>query len=232
MEKPIVNYVWMQFEEGEIRPLPSHLFYNVQKNAKRYRAKKFIVWVQDHAAIGPYRIPKNVDIRRLDGIQGFPEIPIMELKGTEYGWAKVDIARLLVVRHILENERRHAIYSDMDVEDVRANACSLRSRLRKYGVAVGATFKLRAYRRKTESPYENGYVAFTEQAKDLLERTINACVQISDYGRRSSVYDQQFYIMDQWAIERGIPNWHESIGSFPVLPPCHYKNTAPRAELR
>jgi len=238
MKKPIINYVWMQFEKGRIQPLPSHLFYNVQQNAKRYPARKFIVWVQDSAAIGPYHIPENVEIRTLDSIRGFSDMPVMKLNGEEYGWAKVDTARLLVIRHILENENCAAIYSDMDVPDVRVDASPLHLRLRKYGIAIGASFKGASFkgakpsRKNIGKSSENGYIAFTNGTKDLLDLTIDACGQISDYGARLAVCDKQFEVISMWADAKGIANWQKCIASFPVLPPGGYINTKPKAQLR
>jgi len=226
-----VNYIWMRPDGEASFEIPSPSFFFLQKNAACYPDTQFNLWVEDPKAYERYAIPANVAPQQLNSLPAFSEVPVFSLGEARYMWAKVDIARLFVLKHVLDgtNASDGAIYTDFDVKDVAIHSDALEERLRKYGAAFGGTYVEVHNSRQIISPFENGYIAFNGKGLPLLEHILDGVLE-NVRPERSSVYDDIKEGLYSWAeMHRNDGDdpfpmeWGTKVGCLPVLPRGGFK---------
>lgn len=224
-----MNYVWVNERpvKGEADsplcgvPL-SHLDM-AYKNAASYPQAQFNIWI-DFARLddmsrffvhshGYLAKRENVTIRDLNDIpryQTLNETPDHALPI----WMQVDLARLLVLSHQLdESGARNIFYADFDVDDVALDCPHAARKLHLYGMCFGRTF--------SSKRLENGYIAFQRGrgSEFLNEEMIPQTMLAAGYGYngydalRSSLHSHWQYKL-KW-MEGGrdwdlsVPRLHE-----------------------
>jgi hypothetical protein len=219
-----VNYIWMNKDPEVLEPIPSHFFRRLQDNAETYPDTPFQLWLQDDRAHDDYYHPPNVSVFKLTSIPRFSQSPIINSQ-IEPIWPKVDIARLHVVEHALTTQKYDtAVYADFDVPDVSLNLAGLNTRLDLYGVALGGTFD--PTNGELMLPFHNGYLAFRQQAVDLLDYVIDHIERKKRSGKnRSKVFFAMVGALHACAGSSrtfctSFPkDWVSSVASLPVAPP-------------
>jgi hypothetical protein len=209
-----VNYVWMQKNPKGAHQIPSASFYMLQLNAARYHDTSFNLWVEDKEAYEAYAIPPNVTPQRLNSIPSFLEVPVLATSNPIHIWTKVDIARLLVIRHMLgeASEAENAIYTDFDVDDIMADAMPLHERLHTYGAAFTGAYKiLRDGTRRVTNFFENGFFAFNFKGLPLLDYIIESVLEDVVPSARTRVYAKMRMAIDEW----GVMHHDDSVNPFP-----------------
>lgn len=150
------------------------------------------------------------------GIEGFSE------DDTHNIWGRVDLARLLAVRHTLDEGASYALYSDFDNEDVSSNATPMLERLRHHNMVFGVT--------KTGGKYdifENSYFAFGQQRSDerYLDRLIDATVE--DVRKGMNGYGAYYMAIGDYARKYGIEDEMDDLGFAAVSHPMGYRIPQP-----
>jgi|GEM_PF-6802104 hypothetical protein len=175
MEK-IVNYVWMDQKKDRPQAIPTYLFARLQQNASLYADAKIQLWTEGcRKNYEDYAIPSNLTVCNLNSIPSFTDdpllAPILSSDKEEYIWTKVDVARLLVLRHVLtQNEGAIVVYSDFDVPDIAINSKRFEKCLSKNGAVFAATFDPES--NEIWNCSENGYMAFVSRRLNLLDYII------------------------------------------------------------
>lgn len=228
MSNPAVNYVWISKEpiKAGQEPIPLRNLERAFDNAERYPNASFIVWSDSRmidecaqstlADIFNKYAPDNMISRDLRDIPFYNACPIFN-SGQFDIWAKVDLARLVVLEHGFYTLPHDTMfYADFDLENVRVSDPEITALLDEYGMVFGAT---------REEAIENGYMGFRGGAgrSFLIEKLIpNTLVDTSLNGNGFP------------AMLRSLKEWSGSndFGSFyhlaiEVLEPRGYKITAP-----
>lgn len=221
-ERTVVNYLWMDRVPSRPRPIPTYLFCRVQENAERYPTAQFRVWAERPDVADDYLIPPNVSIFDLGEIPSFSQTPLMRRRAQHLIWAKVDVARLQILRHVLaEPGVETAVYADMDVQDLWLQHVQLTKRLETFGCAFGATFHQVEDLRNVDNNFENGYMAFRRTAADLLSHLTEQMevIKPGEVRDRNSIYRQLPGLICDWADhhEHFPQSWKRNVASLPVL---------------
>jgi hypothetical protein len=111
-------------------------------------------------------------------------------------WARVDLARLLVLEHQLKegnNSKRLQLYSDFDVEDLKLRCKHMKNALSRHGMYFGRTLGV-------SGMLENGYMCFGQDGRDFLEnklipKTVEAALADNN-GWRTLVQTHQDWVED------------------------------------
>ncbi len=177
-----VNYVWVNRDKGAQEDaacsVPLRYLDMAYKNARKYPDAKFTIWF-DYALFDDktnffiashqyFTAPKNVQFKNLRDIERYAASEVYDVDRPKDIWARVDLARLLVLQHQLndtDNKADYQLYSDFDVPDVKLDCGRMYSILHKYGLFIGKTLK--------HNIVENGYLCFDRQdGKDFLEQRL------------------------------------------------------------
>lgn len=224
----IANYIWMRKDRQTPHVIPSHFFCNMQRNAARYAHAVFNLWVEDPEACEAYAIPENTTIHDLRSLLEFSKIPILASDQAEHIWAKVDIARLLVLKQtLLSPDCTVSLYTDFDIEDIAIYNAGFQKRLAHYGVVIGGSFNpndpATVHRRA-----ENGYMAFIPETAPILDfvyEFIAAHSQTLRFEDRNTVYYATMRALTKWSrkadCEKRKPfpiSWQDDVASFLVQP--------------
>lgn len=217
-----VNYLWIS-KEGVPSTIPSFLFYRLQQNTQNYKNDaKFTLWLNNFSSVGNYRIPPNLSIRNVEELP--PLSPLGQAATIEGDfWIHIDRLKLQIVAETLKQNPTipSALFTDLDIPDIRLNDTALQQRLQSYGMAFGATFlKDSKGRIHIKDRYENGYMAFSQTSLSTLEHMIH---HMKDYrmADRHTIFWAIHNFMDIYARKQGISSWMDSIGRLPVQPPCN-----------
>jgi hypothetical protein len=217
-----VNYVWINKERladvkdeqqagDDKRPpmcsVPLRFLDNAYENARLYPAAAFTIWY-DKAMMDPlseffvishgfFNAPSNVEFKDLRTIDSYAALAVFNVDEPKDIWARVDLARLLVLQHGLNEKgtRDYHLYSDFDVKDVLLNSTRMERSLQDFGLFLGSTLE--------HNMLENGYMCFnkTVGAAYLSERLIPATITSSNQGRDG--WSEHLRIFREWAEERG-----------------------------
>ncbi len=147
-------------------------------------------------------------------------------------WAKVDMARLLVLQHCLRDARcKVAVYSDLDVPDVLIKSEAFKKRIDEYGIALGGTIEPDTG--KIFAPYENGYAAFSKKASPILEHMLEVVsntmkrVAPAHYTFRDSIFLDVRHALFDWSRDHHdtfpISAWQNLVGGLPALYPMGFR---------
>jgi len=231
----IVNYLWMNQNPHVPQAIPSNSFFNLQQNAARYPDALFNLWIEDHQAYKAYAIPPNVKIHELRSIPALTNFPLLSSDKAEHIWAKVDMARLLVLQHTLLSDCTVSLYADFDIEDISLSSKGFQERMNTYGVVVGASFNP-VERNIMHRRAENGYMAFAPDTANLVDFVIE---KISDIFKvmtpnalddRNTIYFATMLMLTKWAKNNEHPknkpfplSWQDDVASFPIQYPSQFK---------
>lgn len=219
-----VNYVWMEQNREAPSPIPTYFFRRLQDNAERYPKANFQLWVESDQSHEPYDKPANVEIHQLNEVPSFSTSPTLQAKKDI--WPRVDMARLLVLQHVLDTTRFvTAAYADFDIPDVQLCSTALQARLERFGLALGGTVDPSTGVLIT--PFHNGYMAFQSHGKKILDYVIARleCRRRSTGRNRSVVYFAMVGALERCAKGEAAPDttlpmdWRETVASLPVAPP-------------
>ena len=216
----LINYIWInkspdsQFRHVECTVSFKHIdcAHDVARNYPDARIK---IWL-DYKFLDKRSVnclnehhkrfaPPNVELCDLNIIPQYGRDPdLFGPNANKNIWARVDVARLIVLKHVLKKEPEpYAIYADFDVQDPKlAKAKAL---MDKNGLALattGAHINL-AHMLVNFLPgiLENGYFAFKKDPKGrkflhtLLSRTFTCAT------RDSSGYTPFVTLASQWAVK-------------------------------
>lgn len=179
----IVNYVWINErpfpspntdDEEKLCGIPLHYIDRALHNAKRYPHAEFNIWVDmrfiDDSTkfwLESYIYNSNTqnvrtydlcDIKEYRTEFDFEETSYMDI------WARVDYARLLVLKNQLEEiSWCQVFYSDFDANDVEILKPPVQKSLSDWGIVI-ATTKC--------NPYENSFFGFSEKGAAFLNMLI------------------------------------------------------------
>ena len=214
----IVNYVWMRKDALTPHTIPTHLFYNFQQNAARYPDAQFRVWVEHSSACAGYKMSANSTVRLLGSIPAFSATPVLASQDENHLWAKVDIARLLVLeRSLRRSDCATAFYADFDIQDVSLHEGEVRNRLKKYGAAFGASFHPDSGNTMTE--FENGYLAFTRATASSLDFIIKhiseKAANLEAAKNRNYIFRSMRDAVTEWAKDDWVSDqlgWSSALG--------------------
>jgi hypothetical protein len=225
-----VNYVWINKDcPAELKAkkrsggdakqpscsMPLNLLDKAYENAKRYPAADFTIWY-DKAMMDPLseffiishgylNAPSNVVFRNLRTLDAYDALDVFSVYEPKDIWARVDLARLLVLQHGLSQAetRDYQLYSDFDVEDVGLNSTRMQCSLRDEGLFLGATIE--------HNMLENGYMCFDKNAGAayLEGRLIPATLDSSN--RNENGWRVYLSVFRAWAEERGYKNQYQKL---------------------
>ncbi len=189
MSRYHVNYVWINRQAGPLEDVacsvPLRYLDIAYENARKYPKAQFTIWM-DRALLDPrtafflashayFDAPDNLNFADLRDISVYAQSEVYDVEKPKDIWARVDLARLLVLSHQLndaDNKADFQLYTDFDVPDVKLDCQRMYRILNHHGLFVGMTLKY--------DILENGYLSFNKTAgkefleKDLLPRTMNA----------------------------------------------------------
>jgi hypothetical protein len=220
-----VNYVWIN-KDCPARPkakppsggdakqpscsVPLNLLDKAYENAKRYPAADFTIWY-DKAMMDPLseffmishsylNAPANVEFKDLRTLDAYEALGVFSVSQPKDIWARVDLARLLVLQHGLSQAgtQDYQLYSDFDVEDLCLNSTRMQCSLKDEGLFLGATIE--------HNMLENGYMCFDRNAGAayLKDRLIPATLDTSNQNENGwRIY---LSVFREWAEERGYKN--------------------------
>ena len=192
--KQSLNYVWINkhpFEsrDNELCGVPLKYLDRAIANANRYPHTKVNIWldfdlldasslffVASHSYLfGDNSL--NITIRNLHEIPKYRKDQVFQPKGEELTdiWARVDYARLLVLRHVLKHDDvTDAFYSDFDVKDTNIQCDHVKACMNKYGLIFGGV---------KNGQRENGFLGFrSDEPTDFLERLIKTTRKMAKQG--------------------------------------------------
>ena len=209
----IVNYVWINEDVFSIpsdddhrAPLcgiPLHYIDQTINNAMRYPDTIFQIWIDPRFLTDTPSIflleshlymrgqIDNIRIRDLNDIDAYKHDPD-NFFSPEQGnsiWARVDLARLLVLRHVLDERdsgNKIALYADFDIHDVFQETYALRHAIANHGFAVGSVTVIDS---EEYLSIENGFMAFAYH--NLIDHVWNICSSEKDkipHDDRDTVY--------------------------------------------
>ncbi len=207
-----VNYVWINEDEGAKDgvscAVPLRYMDIAYENAIKYPQAQFTIWL-DHALFDPMthfmmmshgylNAPSNVEFKNLRDIKAYAQCDVYDIEKPKNIWARVDLARLLVLQHQLSDENNKAdyqIYSDFDVPDVRLDCDRMFSIMHKHGLFVGETLKYNIL--------ENGYLGFDkDQGRDFLEsRLLPRAINSAKAGLDG--YKPLYKTLHSWMVDQG-----------------------------
>tara|TARA_R110002126_G_scaffold13118_3_gene56541 strand:- start:57773 stop:58594 length:822 start_codon:yes stop_codon:yes gene_type:complete len=177
-----VNYVWINDQKqepnegGAACSMPLKLLDRVFNNANKYPDAQYNIWVDrdlmdplshffivSHAYLAS---ANNVKFRSLRDVAKINEYDdIFGEKKPKHIWARVDLARILVLEHQLKENPdplRLQLYSDFDVKDLKLRCKHMKNTLNRHGMFFGRTLGVSAM-------LENGYMCFGQNGRDFLE---------------------------------------------------------------
>ncbi len=160
----------------------------------------FVLWV-DHALLSEASIrfltdmcrtaeTKNVYVRDLKEIAKYRALPLFQA-GTDSNdapdsplWKKVDLARLLVLEHVLATTRvQQVFYSDMDIVDPQVSTPQMQKILDGHGMAF---VKIVRHTGSNPSYLENSFTGLTRQGEAFLTDRLLPVVQEGRYWRETN----------------------------------------------
>lgn len=243
----VVNYVWInkdRFAPQEGEPpcgVPLHYVDEAIANARRYPQAQFQVWVDsrfldksstmtivdDHIRAAGI---ENLAVRDLStvgkdkrhGITDYEASPYFSMDSGVPVWHRVDVARLMVTEHTLQEKPGHiAVYADFDVVDVRLGDKAFMSAVTNHGFVLGSTKEP-----GKEAWPENGYFAFsgTENARGLLSSIMHNVYEATAQGvklERNDVFNAYFKAILDYCEERKIED-RQGLLLTGVLEPTQY----------
>ena len=225
-----VNYVWINKdcpaglkakpssgcdEKQPSCSVPLNHLDKAYENAKRYPAADFTIWY-DKAMMDPLseffmishsylNAPSNVVFKDLRMLGTYNALDVFNVYEPKDIWARVDLARLLVLQHGLNQTktRDYQLYSDFDVEDVRLNSTHMQYSLRDEGLFLGATLE--------HNMLENGYMCFDKNAGAayLKDRLIPSTLDTSN--RNENGWRVYLSVFREWAEQRGYKNQYQKL---------------------
>ncbi len=165
----IANYVWINkqpcaepTEDDALCGVPLHYFDKAYENAKKHPDVTFNLWVdfnfldlssrffiESHAYLFA---PNNLNLRSLHEIDDYKNDPRFAVNTKENIWARVDLARLLVLSHCFKTTAsKQVFYTDFDLDDIQVLDEAVQNSLSIHNMVFG----------KTKSHHiENGYMGF------------------------------------------------------------------------
>ncbi len=213
-QKRSLNYVWINhtpsLKEKDTAQCCVPLTYLdlAYDNAKKYPDVEVNIWidytyldqkslslVQEHSHS---TAPNNVNIKDLKEIPAYKNDLLFTPEEKISVWARVDFARLLVMKHVLNSSDTDiVIYSDFDVTDVKLDHAQAQETLSRYGMLFGAV---------SSGRIENGYLALDQQngksflteyllpkTQEAAEKNIDGYAILSDgvinWANRNNVED-------------------------------------------
>lgn len=224
--KQSLNYVWINKKpfdsrENELCGVPLKYLDKAIENANRYPDAQVNIWldfnlldasslffVSSHGYIFADK-PSNIAFRNLHEIRSYTRNPIFNPERDRFQnvWARVDYARLLVLRHVLADDRvRDAFYSDFDVDDVKIENNHLVQCMEKFGLIFGA---------HKRGGRENGFLGIrANEPTGFLQKLIKDTLKMArdgedgfgvytcavyDWERKAgaSQYDAQHKVLDE-----------------------------------
>ena len=218
----LINYVWInkEMDSGDRKAMCSVSFKHIDcayKNARKYPDARVKIWIdyrflderskeclQNHHDMFA---PKNVEFCDLNDIESYRENETFKPGTTKDIWGRVDLARLIVLDHVLKNEPEpHVFYADFDVPDMKIE--DARRLMDTHGLALGTTGAehgpLGRILLSDHDLLENGYFAFKKSEngagflKDLLAKTFER------YGQDPNGYYAFRNLAREWAEKHAI----------------------------
>lgn len=180
-----MNYVWIN-KETSILKRPATCSVSLKhideahKNAYRYPDAAIDIWVdydlldnhseqvlhQHHEKYAPSNV-RLCDLSDIPQYKKYADIfrehscigGRMHYKKMYPIWSRVDIARLIVLKHSLKNTpETNCFYADFDVPDLKIKEAT--DILSTHSIALGSTITLENLVFKNKHQIENGYIAF------------------------------------------------------------------------
>lgn len=138
-------------------------------------------------------------------------------------WGRVDLARLLAVRHALDEGAQYALYADFDNDDVSLNGPEMLDILKKHNMVFGVTTS-----NGKREIFENSYFAFGQQRSDIrfLDRMIDSTIE--DVSKGVNGYGAYYMAIFNYALEHGIEDEMVELGYPAVVHPMGYKIPQPK----
>ncbi len=178
----VVNYLWITQKRSEYEPvplcsMPLESLHRAIENANRYPNAFFSLWLDPKTLDDSSRFfvtsyiyahaqHRNLNIQNLRDIPAYAENPIFNPDKNHDIWARCDLARYLVLAHVLTMPMTdYAIYSDLDMKDVCVDeACRI---MDIHGLAIAAYRDAHANGLVDEG-LENGYLGVSRHAPRAL----------------------------------------------------------------
>ncbi|MBN8520441.1 MAG: hypothetical protein J0L77_00900 [Alphaproteobacteria bacterium] len=193
--KVIVNYLWINKNRPADEPaplcsVPLESVHRALENANRYPNASFSLWLDPKTLDDSSRFfvasyiyahsqHRNVNIQNLRDIPAYAGNPIFRPEKNHDIWARCDLARYLVLQHILNVMKPdYAIYSDLDMKDVCIEeACRI---MDVHGLAIAA-YRHIEYGLVFKG-LENSYLAISRHVTQGID-TLNSLIE---YGQRDA----------------------------------------------
>ncbi len=199
-----INYVWINdkpYQPAAGDPpcgVPLRYIDQVVSNAERYPDAQFSIWLDPEFLkdsptldILQSHIERsgqgNLNIRNLNDLDEYRNSPFYSVEGAVPVWQRVDMARMIITKHSLENyPDRISVYSDFDVKDVGIGSKKFQESIGRYGFVIGATKGP-----QQEFNLENGYFAFNASfaGKAFLNNLLQGAYEATGQGLRDSRND-------------------------------------------
>lgn len=192
MSKSVLAFLWITSEEDSndaspqgLSVIPVPCLNNAYRIAEETPAVQVQIWLEtppfpetaSRPASGLRPVPANVRFKNLNEIEDYRTGPLFrQAEGSLYDggnliWQKVDLARLVMLDHILSTQDiDRAFYADLDIADPQVSTPRMKAILQKHGMVFAKN-----KRHGGEYMLENQFMGFDRQAlpalKDLLEKT-------------------------------------------------------------
>jgi len=177
-----LNHVWIQAvrlqkQDALSCPIPDALIENTRINAAANIGVPVNIWV-DLCGVGEtdsdvitmlnaQESAPNITYRSLDEITRYKTDPLFKIKPQDQEkiiWEQVDVARLLVLEHMLDSSKEAAIYSDMDMNLQDSRFHKALGILEEFGAVV---MELHDH-----GGLENGFFGFKQSKKAFLSEEL------------------------------------------------------------
>lgn len=226
----LINYVWInEAPDTPDRNAACTVSFKhidcAHENAQRYPDARIKIWIDfkflDDRSVAclhkhhSHFAPANVELCDLNDIPQYrKDEEIFGRNTKKFIWARVDTARLIVLKHVLKTEPEpYTIYADFDVKDAKVGKA--KKVLDKHGLAVGTTG---AYRSLSHilidfipGIIENGYFAI-KKGRDgrkflhtLLARTF------ANATRNQNGYSQLSRLTAEWGLIKKTSTKHLTV---------------------
>ncbi len=236
----VINYVWLnKYPDTDGRAHRCSVSFKhldcAYENARKYPDARVKIWVDYNLLDARSRdclqehfdrfAPKNAELVDINDILEFRNSKVFQPETLGSLWARVDLARLIVLDHVLKNEpERHAIYADFDVPDVKVRKAKIK--MGQYGLALGTTgagMLSRIWDKMMAGELENGYFAFRRDSRGLefLTKLINKTFESANSGNNG--YAAFSAAAGEWARTRDDVKHKRSMAVPAVLYSMGYK---------
>ncbi len=189
-----VNYLWINetiFDPdwtSKTEPLcaiPLHLVDQAIKTAKQYPDTDIRIWTDPElyknsptqfileSFLYAHEWPSNITLCNIRDIESYSEDSFFDINSKTSIWARVDLARLLLLQHCLiadQSTHKAHIYADFDTQDVFHNFDKIEYAISNFGIALGCVKSPNPVFDYGDKAIENSYLAISNQ--QIMDRIV------------------------------------------------------------